>query len=323
MSLAWTALALGLAGLVLAAGWAYTRGYARHAVRRHPPAGTTLEVDGARVHHVRRGQGPTVLLLHGLAGFHEDFTYAGLVDDLARDFDVIALDRPGYGYSTRPSPDLCDVRRQADWIPKLLDALDVEEAIVLGHSLGGGLALATALDHPDRVRGLVLVSPYAYPRSDPEGLLHHLPRLPRLRAGILATLATPVARLIEPRLIHASFEPAEIPAPYHRLWLDRTLDPDHLDTTIEEVRRIDPALGQLAPRYPTLEVPTQILVGLEDASVDPDANARRLAGELPAAELRTLEDAGHMLPVTEPGAVAAAVRTVDERANDGRHGEPR
>lgn len=313
MSLAAVAIGLALAVLVLAGGFAYTRWHAERAHRRHPPEGSTLEVDGVRVHHRRAGKGPTVLLLHGLAGFHEDFTYAGLVDDLARDFDVLALDRPGYGHSTRPSAALCDIRRQADWLTGVLDALDVDEAIVLGHSLGGGLALALALRHPERVRGLVLVAPYAYPRTDPEGLVHRLPRLGPVRRGVIATLATPFARLVSPWIVHASFEPAPIPAHYHRLWLDRVLDPDHLDTTVEETRRIDPVLGALAPRYPSLELPVWILTGLEDASVDPDANARRLADELPDAELDTVEDGGHMLPVTEPGRVAAAVRALHAR----------
>lgn len=310
---AWT---VGSLAALLAAGYAYTRWQADRARDRHPPEGTVVTVDGVRLHLVRDGEGPTVLMLHGLAGFLEDFTHPSMVAALADGFDAAAVDRPGYGASGLPDEALVDLRRQADLVAALLDALDADDAILVGHSLGGALALAAAVRHPDRVRGLVLVAPYAYPRSDPDAWYHGLPRLGPLRRLVATTVAAPLARLVEPHLVHASFEPRPLPAVYHERWLDHVLQPDHLETTLEELRRVDPALGSLTPRYADLSLPVAILAGTADASVDTSVQARRLARELPDAELTVLEGEGHMLLDSHPELVEAAVRDVHERALD-------
>lgn len=313
--LAWAvALGAGLGLLLLARAW--TRRHVRRARKRHPPTGQTLEIDGVRVHHVSHGDGPLVLCLHGLAGFLEDFTWPGIPQALADRFHVIALDRPGYGFSSCPHPELADVREQADWLAHLVEALGHEETILVGHSLGGGLATAFAVRHPDRVQGLVLLAPYVHPNTEPHDWIHALPRLPGLRSAIARTLVVPGARLLGPSIVGASFEPQPIPADYHELWLDRALDPDHFGTTVEEVRRIDPALAELREGYGSIQAPTSILTGDADRSVDPDANALRLAEEIPGAELTVFEGYGHMVPWTHAQRVVEAVRSVRRRARD-------
>lgn len=271
-------------------------------------------MDGIRVHHVRRGSGPPVVCLHGLAGLLEDFTRPSTLERLANDFDALVLDRPGYGHSTRPSDEVCDVRAQADWLVSFFDRVGFEAPIVVGHSLGGALALSLGIRHSDRVRGLVLVAPYAYPQTEPDDLVHALPDLPGVRTVVGHTLLVPVARLLEPWLVSASFDPQPIPADYHRVWLDRVTQPDHFDTTVAEVRAVDPALADLRETYPILDLPTVVISGTEDRSVDPEANAQRLAGELSDAELVLLEGQGHMVTYTHPGTVVDAVHRVHERA---------
>jgi pimeloyl-ACP methyl ester carboxylesterase len=68
--------------------------------RAVPPLGTVIDLDGARMHYVDRGSGPPIVMIHGLAGNLRNYTYA-LVDHLTNDFRVIAIDRPGSGYSAR------------------------------------------------------------------------------------------------------------------------------------------------------------------------------------------------------------------------------
>ncbi len=278
----------------------------------HPPRGKVLEVGGVRTHVLRGGQGPPVVLLHGLNGVLEDFTGA-LIDRLAENHEIVAFDRPGYGHS-EPAPDLADPRRQADWIVELFDELGLEKPLVVGHSLGGGLATMLAVHHPDRVRGLVLLAPYVYPYSEPDGWIHNLPDLPLLRSTIGHLFLLPVGRLIGPSIVRASFHPEEIPEGYQARWSSRTLRPNHFDTIIGEVRAIDPALMQVVDRYHDIEVPVTILAGEEDQSVDSVANAQRLIEVLPEAELVWLEDAGHMIPWTRPELVADAVDGVEKRA---------
>lgn len=314
MTLPWWGWLLGALGLIVVACAAYTAVHNARARRRRPPAGQTVTVAGARVHHVRRGTGPPVLFLHGLAGFVEDFTHTPIPEALEDSFESIVLDRPGYGHSTRPSPELADVRVQADWLAELVDALGLERPIVVGHSLGGALAMALAVRHPAKLGGLVLLAPYVYPYTEADDWIHALPRLPMARSAIAHVFVAPVARLLEPHLVSASFAPQEIPEDYHQLWLDRVTQPDHFDTTVEEVRRIDPALATLGDAYPQVEAPTILIAGTHDESVDARTNAQALAETLPNAELILLEGYGHMVPWTHPDLVAEAIRTVHERA---------
>src|SRR5271169_6645060 len=101
-----------------------------------PPSGRFIDVPGARLHVVDRGQGPALLLVHGLAGQLCHFTY-GIVDQLATRYRVVAVDRPGSGYSLRLPGASAALGAQADVLAALMDALQLERAVVVGHSLGG------------------------------------------------------------------------------------------------------------------------------------------------------------------------------------------
>lgn len=126
-----------------------------------------VAVDGQRLHFHIVDRQPTdphaanrlpVLLLHGLGGQLRHFEY-GVAATLARERRVVSVDRPGSGYSTRSPGSPANLPEQARQLAALADAIDLGPAIVVGHSFGGALALAYALDHPQRVRALALVAP--------------------------------------------------------------------------------------------------------------------------------------------------------------------
>ena len=94
------ALLAGAAALAAAAVWNNAR--ARRAERDHPPRGRFLEVDGVRLHYLERGAGPPVVLLHGNVVTAEDYLWSGVLDRVAERHRVVAIDRPGFGYSDRP-----------------------------------------------------------------------------------------------------------------------------------------------------------------------------------------------------------------------------
>ncbi len=96
------AVALFASAVVLrAALMSFTASTTRRVERALPPAGAFVDIDGARIHYIDRGQSPvTLLLLHGLGGNVMHFTHS-VVDRLARDFRVVVMERPGSGYSTR------------------------------------------------------------------------------------------------------------------------------------------------------------------------------------------------------------------------------
>ncbi|SOC47798.1 Pimeloyl-ACP methyl ester carboxylesterase [Blastococcus aggregatus] len=112
-------------------------------------------VHGHRRAFVRAGEGPPLLLLHGIGNSAQ--TWAGVVDRLAASHTVIAPDLLGHGSSDKPRGDY-SVAGYANGMRDLLSVLDIEQATVVGHSLGGGIALQFAYQFPERCERLVLVS---------------------------------------------------------------------------------------------------------------------------------------------------------------------
>jgi pimeloyl-ACP methyl ester carboxylesterase len=115
----------------------------------------TRVVHGHRVAYVRAGSGPALVLLHGIANNCQ--TWAAVIDRLAETHTVIAPDLLGHGASDKPRGDY-SVAAHANGVRDLLSVLDIERATVVGHSLGGGIALQFAYQFPERCERLALVS---------------------------------------------------------------------------------------------------------------------------------------------------------------------
>ena len=111
-------------------------------------------VDGIRTHYVAAGEGPPLLLLHGLSA--SLMAWAPNIEPLSQMFTVYALDIPGRGDSDKPNMDY-RIPAAARFIKEFMEAVGIERASLAGCSMGGMVALRTALDYPDRVEKLVLV----------------------------------------------------------------------------------------------------------------------------------------------------------------------
>ncbi|WP_415379725.1 alpha/beta fold hydrolase [Halosimplex sp. TS25] len=119
--------------------------------------------DGIRLHYARTGgDGPPLVVAHGV--FDDGLARIPLARDLADEYDVILYDARGHGQSDAPESGYGAADRAADLVG-LLDGLDIEHPLLLGHSMGGDTVLATAANYPDRPRAVVAV--------DPAGLLAH------------------------------------------------------------------------------------------------------------------------------------------------------
>ena len=136
----WAIGGLALGAGALGAGL-YTSRKAREAEAAVPMDGRMVEAGGHRFHVAEQGQGRPLLLIHGLAGQMRNFSYA-LLDRLATDYRVILIDRPGSGYSA--PGETANIRAQAAQIARFIAALELEKPLVVGHSLGGAVALALA-----------------------------------------------------------------------------------------------------------------------------------------------------------------------------------
>ena len=198
----------------LAAMTAYNIYRARKAEREHPPTGRFVTVDGVRLHYIEKGEGPPVVLLHGNVVTAEDFRTSGVLELLARRHRVIAFDRPGFGYSDRPHGSAWSARAQANLLRSALDVLDISRPVVLGHSWGAAVALAMALNHPDDVRGLVLLSGYYYPTLRADVLLSSPPAIPILGDLLRFSISPLLGKLLQPLLLKGMFAPLPVPADF-------------------------------------------------------------------------------------------------------------
>jgi pimeloyl-ACP methyl ester carboxylesterase len=150
-----------------------------------------VDVNGTKLHYVRGGGGPTLLLLHG---FPENWSaYSELMPQLAQSFSVIAVDLRGIGRSTATAAGY-DAETQAEDIAQLTAALELDDIYVSGHDLGGMVAYAFARRAPERVRGVLLlesplpgIEPWNELKADPRMWhfgFHQTPNLPeKLLAG--------------------------------------------------------------------------------------------------------------------------------------------
>lgn len=125
----------------------------------HAAASRFVEVNGVRVHYQERGTGDALILIHG--NNSSAYSWRDVFDELAKEFRVVALDLKGFGFTSKPEGDY-RVEAQAALVIGLLDQLKIERATLCGSSMGGGVALAAAINYPQRVRSLILVDSSAF-----------------------------------------------------------------------------------------------------------------------------------------------------------------
>src|SRR5262249_44834636 len=115
-----------------------------------------LLIRGVRVRYFEAGEGPALVLIHGIFVNHAEFS--GIIPALAKRFRVIAPDLPGFGESEHPRDFPYDREGFSETVCNLLAGLEIPRAFVTGHSLGGAIALVLSADHPERVERLAVIN---------------------------------------------------------------------------------------------------------------------------------------------------------------------
>ena len=301
-----------IAGLV----W-FTADTARKVEAALPPRGRLMELDGERVHYVDTGgAGPAVVMIHGLAGNLLHFDYA-LAGRLAGEFRLILVDRPGSGYSSRAAGADATLTAQAATIAKLIGALGLKHPLVVGHSLGGAVSLALALDHPDCVGGLALVAPLTHAQEQVPAMFRRLViRTSLVRSLVAWTLATPLGILRGPTTLMEVFAPdTVVPAFALRAGGLLGLRPKAFCAASSDMVAINDVLPAYTRRYPSLNLPFGILFGEDDRLLDYRKQGEAMRASCPALDLEII-GGGHMLPMTAPDRCAALVRRIAARQHE-------
>jgi pimeloyl-ACP methyl ester carboxylesterase len=281
---------------------------ARLAERDHPPAGAFLDIEDVRVHYVERGKGPPLVLLHGNGSMIEDFVISGILDRLAERFRVIAIDRPGFGHTNRPSSRIWTAAKQAELVDKVLARLGVEQAVVIGHSWGTLVALSLALDYPENVQTLVLLAGYYFPMVRADVLAFSIPATPVIGDLLNCTIMPIIGRVLRPLVFRRIFAPFAVSPRFSAEFpTELALRPSQIKASARDTELMALSAAAIAGRYGELRMPVVIMAGRHDQIVDFEHHARRLAEAVPGATLLPFDDAGHMIHHLVPDKVVEAV----------------
>ncbi len=307
-------IVLLLAGILLGMHL-WTRHLTKQGTQLVPQLGQCIPVHGGSIHYVEMGDpaNQTIVMIHGLSGQLQHYTYA-LMDELAQDYHVLAVDRPGCGYSTRDNAALALLPEQGRMVHEFLEAKNVDQAVLVGHSLGGAVSLAMALDYPDSTTALALLAPLTQEMPTPPAVFKPLEiRTEWLRNFIGNTIAVPMARKTAPLVIKDVFAPEPAPADF----LDRAggalgLRPSAFITASQDVIGAEASMGNLTSRYDELHVPGGILHGAEDPILS--AKTHGAAMTKFGLTYEEMENRGHMILITEPDVCARFIRQIVEEA---------
>jgi pimeloyl-ACP methyl ester carboxylesterase len=307
------AVVLLLGAVVAGLVW-FTANISRKVEAALPPRGQFMEIEGDRIHYVDTGgTGLAIVMIHGLGGnlLHFGYALAGL---LATEFRLIVVDRPGSGYSTRAAGADATLASQASVIAKLIGALGLTRPLLVGHSLGGAISLALALDHPDCVGGLALIAPLTHARGEVPAVFRGLVIRTNLVRNLVAwTLATPLGILRGPAALKEVFAPEAV-APDFLLRAGGLLGlrPKAFYATSSDIVVINDVLPDYMKRYSSLNLLFGILFGKDDRLLDYRAQGEAMKLSCPALDLELI-DGGHMLPMTAPDRCAALIRRIAGR----------
>lgn len=258
-----------------------------------------VEVDDHFISYVEQGTGEPVILIHGIPTW--GYLWQGLVPSLSRQCRILIPDLLGFGYSDKGDWFDRSIRAQALIIERWMDALNMEQATVIAHDIGGGVALRLATLFPGRLSKLCLLNTICYDSWPIEAMLQlgHPQARRKLSASSLLTLlrqalkqgfaSSPESTCLEGLLAPYATEVGKLSLIRNAAALNTNL------TT------------ELTPLLPNLRIPTLILWG-EDDVFQPIRFGERLAHDIPNAQFVRIKNARHFVMVDQPQAVLHEVQ---------------
>ncbi len=306
MALFWTSI------LVISGLYGFTLILTRSVERRFPAHGDLTDVGGYCMHalHVERPESadlPAIVFIHGASGNLRDQSGAFL-SALEGRAEMLFVDRPGHGWSERGGSRNAYPDAQARAIADLMDRKGIEDAIVVGHSFGGVIAAAMALERPERVRGLLLLASPTHPWQGGVDFYYRLVTIPVIGRLFCELLVMPLGLVLAGPAVKRVFAPDLCADDYEeKTAIPLVLRPRQFLANARDVVRLFDHIVVTAPKYRAIKAPAVILSGLEDTVVSPLQHSVALAEEMDNAELLLLEGVGHKPDYVATGLCTAAL----------------
>ena len=262
--------------------------------------GKFISVNSQNIRYIDAGSGLPLVFIHGFGA--SIFSWRKNLEPLSTYHRVCAPDLPGFGYSDKPLDADYSIDAYADFMIQFMDRLKIEKAVLVGHSLGGGIALLTSLKYPDRVLALVLLDAEAYPITPP--LMLKVAKLPGIRSVVHRAIGEWVVRVSLQRSFH---DPSLITEPLIKEYYRPFLTENGKAAPIRVLQAMDfEKLQELPGRYRNIKKKTLIIWGRED-QISGIHLARKLKKDLPNSRLRIIPECGHLVQEEKPEVVNRAI----------------
>jgi pimeloyl-ACP methyl ester carboxylesterase len=276
--------------------------------RKFPPQGKFSLINNVWLHYVELlpenyapAKHKTVVFIHGLSGSLNDFLFSKLINDLKTRYRIICIDRPGAGYSYITNEKQYTLEEQIDIVKILLQQLNVEKPIIVGHSLGGALVLNFAALNPDYEAKYLLLAPLIYPTW-----LMYFPLLFLLNIKWIRWLVFKMILFVQTvffhQLIRNAFRPNAdlLQRDYEEITKDQLSSWHQLKSEFNNLRTIKNTLLRNRHLYKRIEKPVIIIAGKNDKIVPSERQSKRLAEENKNVQLKLFSKTGHMVNFALP-----------------------
>lgn len=259
---------------------------------------------------------PPVVFVHGASAnlFDPMLSFRSKLEGRA---DLLFVDRPGYGRSERGGSRNAYPDGQADAIAALMDKRGIGKAIIVGHSFGGAVVASFALRHPDKVIGLVFLSPAVYPWPGGIAWYYRAASAP-VTGWLFSGLIVPPAGLV---MIHGAirevFAPNIAPPDYiEKAHAMQAIRPASFHNDAVDIANLEAWTREASPHYPEIHRPTIVITGDTDSVVSPVIHAHHLAEAIPGARLISIHNMGHKSDYVASDVAVAAVETLGGEKRD-------
>lgn len=286
--------------------------------RTYPPRGNMIEVAGGALHLVdigpRDAAGPAIVLIHGASSNLESMREL-LGDRLAENHRVILIDRPGHGWSMRSRNEDSTPAIQGRMIEQALGKLGIGRAVFVVHSWAGALGARMALDYPQRVAGLVMLAPVAYPWPGGVGRYNRIVSTPVIGPLLAHTITLPLGYFLAGPGARSVFLPQSMPDGFLRdSATPLLLRPREFIANAHDLVTLKEAVREQAPRYAEITAPVVVISGDgADKTVSTSIHSRPFAAAVSNAKLIVLPDVGHMVQHAAPDLVVAEIGAMIRR----------